>query len=420
MPHSWFRLSIVAIVLLCPLAAAEDWPQILGPNRNGIVSDTGLNLDWKTKPPKTLWKVPIGHAYSSVAIVGDWLYTMAKRQKRDIALCLDARTGKELWSFDAVPSYIDVQKQGAGPRATPTYHQGKLYCLFARGELLCLTDKGKKVWQRNMFQDTLAKSKEGEFYYWGVSMSPLVEGDAVIVQPGGDKNNSAAAYHKDTGKLLWTAGDDPMGYASPIAITTSGSRQVVVPTGQSILGIDPAKGKILWRYAFGNQFNVTCAIPVWNDNLLFVSAAYGGGCAALEIIPAGNGKDQWSVREKWTNKKYMQNLMATSMIVDGHIYGCHGDLAAFFLRCLDQKTGQVKWEQRVQGRYSFLALDKHILCWHERGSLTLIEATPAEFRIKGELPKLLTYKSWAMPALANGKLYLRDERHLLCLDLRRN
>jgi outer membrane protein assembly factor BamB len=419
MPHSWTLSSILTLVLICPLAIAEDWPQILGPHRNGIVPDTGLNVDWKMTPPKTLWKVPIGHAYSSVAIVGDRLYTMAQRGKRDIALCLDAKSGKELWSYDAVPSYIDVQKQGAGPRATPTYHQGKLYCLFARGELLCLTDRGKKVWQRNMFTDTGAKSQEGEFYYWGVSMSPLVEGEAVIVQPGGDKNNSVAAYHKDTGKLLWTVGEDPMGYASPISVTIDGSRQVVVPTGQSILGIEPSKGKILWRYPFGNRFNVTCAIPVWKDNLLFVSAAYGGGCAALEIFHRGKSDESWIVQKKWTNKKELQNLMATSMIVDGYIYGCHGDLAAFFLRCLDQKTGQVKWEKRVQGRYSFLALDKHILCWHERGNLSLIEATPAEFRVKAELPKLLAHKCWTMPAFANGKLYLRDEHHLLCLDLRK-
>src|SRR5438874_12604555 len=119
MPYPWTRLSILTFVLACPVAAADDWPQILGRQRNGIVGDTGLNVDWKTTPPKILWKVPIGHAYSSVAIVGDRLFTMAQRDKRDIALCLDANTGKELWSFDAVPSYIDVQKQGAGPRATP-------------------------------------------------------------------------------------------------------------------------------------------------------------------------------------------------------------------------------------------------------------------------------------------------------------
>lgn len=410
------RLSILTLAFACSLARADDWPQILGLNRNGIVPDKGLNLDWKTTPPKTLWKVPLGNAFSSVAIVGDRLYTMAKRGQRDIALCLDANTGQELWSYDGVPTYIDVQKQGAGPRATPTYHGGKLYCLFARGELLCLTDKGKKVWQQDMFKDTGAKSQEGEFYYWGVSGSPLVEGDVVIVQPGGTKNNSVAGYHKDTGKLLWTAGDDPMGYASPIAITVAGQRQVVVPTGQSILGVDPVKGKILWRYPFGNKFNVTCSIPVWKDNLLFVSAAYGGGSSALEILGKG---DEWTVHEKWTNKKQMQNLMATSMIVDGHIYGLHGDLAAFFIRSLDQKTGQMKWEKRVQGRYAFLALGKHILCWHERGNLYLIEATPADFRITAELPKLLTYKCWAMPAFANGKLYLRDERNLLCLDLRK-
>jgi outer membrane protein assembly factor BamB len=271
-----------------------------------------------------------------------------------------------------------------------------------------------------MFKDTGAKNLAGQYFYWGVSMSPLVEGDLVIVQPGGTKDNSVAAYHKDTGKLVWTAGSDPICYASPIAITVAGKKQLIVPTGQSVLGIEPAKGQVLWRYGFGNEFNATCATPVWTNNLLFVSAAYGAGSAVLEIVPPENdAKKNWTIREKWKNKKVMQNLMATSMILDGHVYGCSGDLKAFFLRCLDLSTGAVKWEQRVEGRYGLLALDGHLLCMGERGDLLLLQAQPQAFTVKAELGKLLAYKTWAAPAFAGGKLYLRDDHHLLCLDLRK-
>jgi outer membrane protein assembly factor BamB len=395
---------------------ATDWPQFLGPNRDGMSEETGLNWDWKTNPPKTLWKVPLGNGYSSVAIVGDRIYTMAKRGARDGAVCLDVKDGKEIWFYDAAPSYIDKQKQGAGPRATPVFHHGKLYCLFAMGDLVCLTDAGQRVWEVNIFKDSGAANPAGGLYYWGVSYSPLVEGDAVVVQPGGSKGNSVAAYHKDTGKRLWLAGDDPAGYASPIAITVADQRCLVCPTGRSVLGIEPTRGTVLWRHSFGNQFNATCSNPVWKENILFVSAAYGAGCAALELTP---GKEQWTVREPWKNAKSLQSLFATSIVQDGYAYGMHGDLSAFQLRCLDLKTGAIKWSERVSERYSLLWAEKHLLVWGERGSLLLVKTTPDAYTVEGELPKLLAYKSWAMPALADGRLYLRDTGHLLCLDLRR-
>ncbi len=422
MPTAFRRISLrcvaacLAVLWLADCPHAADWPQFLGPQRDGVSTETGLNWYWQKRPPKSLWKVPLGKGYSSVAVVGKRIYTMAQRGKRDGVVCLDAKDGKEVWFYDAAPTYIDKQKQGAGPRATPVFHQGKLYCLFPMGDLVCVTDQGKHVWSVNIFGDTGAANPAGAWYYWGVSYSPLVEGDAVVVLPGGNKGNAVAAYHKDTGKRLWMAGDDPFGYASPIAITVGGRRCVVCPTGRSVLGIEPTRGTVLWRHRFGNQFNATCSTPVWKDNILFVSAAYGGGCAALELTP---DDPRWAVRELWGNRKSLQSLFATSMVIDGYLYGMHGDLSAFQLRCLDPKTGTVRWSERVDQRYSLLAAEKHLLAWGERGSLLLVKATPDAYTVEGELPKLLTYKSWAMPALADGRLYLRDGGHLLCLDLRR-
>jgi outer membrane protein assembly factor BamB len=406
-------------LLLSPLPTLADWPQFLGPNRDGVVKDKGLNLDWKVKPPATLWKAPIGNAFSSVIIVDGKIYTMGRRDKNDGVTCLDARDGKELWHTDVAPTYLDKQKHGYGPRSTPTHHLGKLYCLFPMGELVCLTTAGKKVWEANLFKDTGAKNHAGEVYYWGVSMSPLVEGDLVIVQPGGADNNSVAAYHKDTGKLVWKVGSDPMGYASPITATIAGRKQLIVPTGQSVLGIEPSKGEVLWRHTFGNQFNATAASPVWADNVLFVSAAYGAGSAALEILPPpAKSAGTWTVREKWKQKR-MQNLMATSIIHDGHIYGFSGDLSAFLLKCISLTDGEIKWEQRMPSRQGLLGLDGHLLLVGERGDVQLVEAQPRSFVVKGELPKLLAYKAWSAPAFADGKLYLRDQQQVVCMDLRK-
>jgi outer membrane protein assembly factor BamB len=417
-------LLCAVIVLLASGGAARAqgkdaklwWPQFLGPQRDGISREKIGNTDWKKTPPKVLWKVPLGEAMSSFTVVGDRLYTTAKHDKMDAAVCLDAANGKEIWSVDLAPTYVDRQRQGSGPRSTPTYHDGKLYLLMPMGELFCLAaEDGKKLWSADQFKDTGASNPAGGFYYWGASLSPLIEGDLVIVQPGGSKQNSVAAYHKDSGKLVWKAGDDPAGYGSPIAVTIEGQRQLIVPTGSSVLGIEPTKGTVLWRYVFGNQYNATCTTPVWSDNLLFVSAAYGVGSACLEIT-VKNGT--WTATEKWKHKK-LQVLFATAMVVDGHVYGCHGDLSAFALKCLDLKTGEVKWEERMDDRQSLLAIDGYLLCWGERGSLRLLELQPKAFVQKGELRDLLKYKAWAAPALADGRLYLRDQSTALCLDLRK-
>jgi outer membrane protein assembly factor BamB len=392
------------------------WPQFLGPDRNGLSRETGLNLDWDKKRPRVLWKVPLGSAFSSLTVVGDRLYTMAKRGPRDMVVCLETATGKEVWAHDAAPTYVDTQKQGQGPRSTPTYHQGKLYCLLPMGELLCLdAASGRRLWEVNTFKAADADNPAGAFFYWGVSPSPLVVGDLVIVQPGGKQDRSVMAFHKDTGAVVWGAGSDPYGYSSPVVITAAGRRQLVCPTGQSVLGLDPVQGTVLWRYPFGNRFNVTCANPLWVNDLLFISAAYGGGCAALELRRDG---ERLEVREKWKSKKNLQTLFATSIIHEGHIYGCHGDIGAMRLRCLDLGTGKVAWDERADGRYTFLGVQGHLLALAEGGTLRLFELTPKALVVKGALPDLLTYKAWAAPALADGWLYLRDQQHVLCLDLR--
>lgn len=415
-----FAALVLAAVSAIPLRAAdppkETWPQFLGPDRNGLSKETGLNLDWKAKPPKEVWKVPLGAGFGSVIVVGDRLYTMAQRKERDFVLCLDAGTGKEVWALDAAPGFIDkAQKQGPGPRATPTYDKGKLYCQMSDGDLLCVNaDDGKEVWRANILKAADTPDRNGERFYWGLSASPLVEGDLVVTQPGG-KKASVVAFNKADGKVAWKAGGDPSGYASPIAITVGKKRQLVVPTGQSILGLDPAKGDVLWRYPFGNTFDATCANPVWDDGVLFVSAAYGAGCAALEIKADGDG---WAVKERWANNK-LQTIFGTAAVLNGYVYGHHGDLGAILLKCVDLKTGEVKWESRQPARSTLIAAEGHLITLDERGGLRLVAATPEDYRLKGELAKVLTPKAWAAPALANGKLYLRDQKDLVCLDLRK-
>jgi outer membrane protein assembly factor BamB len=393
-------------------AEPEDWHQFLGPRRDGICRQSGLNLDWQKKPPAVLWKVPLGEGYSSMSLAGDRLFTMHKRGQRDFVVCLDAQTGKEVWAFDAAPSYLDKQEICAGPRSTPTWHQGRLYCLMAKGELYCLAAAdGKLVWKTNVFSATGAPERSDDVYYWGMSGSPLVEGELVIVQPGGDRDNSVAAFHRDTGKLVWTAGGDSPAYASAIAIEAHQQRLIVCATGESILGLN-ARGQVLWRYAFGNS--CTCATPLWVEETLFVSAAYGVGSAALKLDFDGQ---RWTVREKWTSKQ-LQNQFATSIIWKGAIYGCHGDRGAAQLRCIDFHTGKEKWSDRQPGKCSLIACEGQLICLSENGVLRLVAADPAGYRVQAQLAGILTDTAWPPPALHRGRLYLRDDKHLFCLDLR--
>jgi outer membrane protein assembly factor BamB len=416
------RFAFVFPLVLVSLAAVPvpdgndpEWGQFLGPNRNGISSETGLNLDWTKKEPKTIWKVKLGSAFSSLAIAGDRLVTTAKRGDRDYIVCLATKDANELWAVDAAPTYIDTQHAGAGPRSTPTIAGEYVFCLMPRGDLLCVALKdGKQKWMKNIFEVSGAKEHFGDYYYWGVSYSPLVEGDLVITLPGGDKDNSVLALNKDNGKKVWSVGSDSAGYGSPITITSHKRRMIVCPMGKAVLGLDAVKGDILWRYEFGNQFDATCATPVWTNDLLFVSAAYGTGCAAVEIKADG---DKYTASHKWKNKD-LQNLMATSIVHDGYVYGCHGDLGAIFMKCVDLKTGEVKWDERQkEGRFGLIGAEGHLLCLSEKGSVFLVEANHERYVEKGRLTKVLAYKAWAMPALAKKRLYLRDESQVVCLDL---
>lgn len=392
------------------------WTSFLGNNRNGISDEKGLNLDWNVHRPRVLWRVPLGGGYSSIVIAEDRIWTMASHLNNDYVVCFDALSGKKQWSTLAAPTYLDRQRQARGPRSTPTFHAGKLYCLLPAGDLLCLdATSGTIEWKVNIFQLSGAQRQEQKtIYYWGMSASPLIEGDLVILQPGGSNNNSVIAINKDTGKLVWATGIDPPGYASPIVIETENQRQLIVPTGQSILSLTPDKGDLLWRIVWGNKYNCNCATPVWNDNSLFISSAYGTGCMRFGLTTQN---EQIRPISRWKNLS-LQNQFATSIIKDGFIYGPHGDLATVTFRCLDMQRGQVQWISRRVGKCTQILAEGHLICLTEQGTLVLVEANPTEYREKGRINGLLSFKAWAHPALANKRLYIRDEKRLICINLK--
>jgi outer membrane protein assembly factor BamB len=377
-------------------------------------SETGLNLDWKKSQPKVVWQVPGGAAFSSLAIVEGKVVTGCERGKADGVLCLEAASGKELWFREVGPAYVDKQRQGAGPRATPTVAGGVVYASMATGELAALKlADGSELWKVNIVTLAGVKDRAGEQFYWGQSASPLVEGDLVIVQPGGTNGRSVLALDKNTGKIVWQVGDDVMGYASPIAIDLGKRRLLIVPTGQAVLGLDPVKGELLFRQPFGNQFGATCSTPVWTGEVLLLSAAYGGGTLALELSPNG---DKIDVKEKWKSRDLM-SLMAPLIVRNGQLLAFHGDLSRFGIRSLDVATGNLLWTHNLPGRLCFVWAEDHLFGVTEQGTIQLIKPGEKGVSIEGEITDLLKGRVWAMPALVGKRLYLRDARTILCLDV---
>lgn len=384
-------------------AALGDWPQWRGPNRDGISEETGLLKTWPANGPKVLWRAGSGEGYSGLSVAQGRLFTILGQSGNEIAIALDAKTGREIWR--TAIDRIFHNDQGSGPRSTPTVDGELVYVLSARGKLAALNTKdGKKIWERN-----LVSEYGGRVPTWGVSVSPLVEGNMLLVDVGGNSGHSVMAFNKATGAVIWKSESDVPGYSAPIAVTVNGVRQVLVFTGSALVSFAPADGKLFWRYPWQTSYNVNAATPVFIPNdRVFISSGYGKGAALLQMQTAGN---KVSVREVWKSRE-MKNHFSSSILHQNHLYGFDDA----FLTCLEVATGEPKWQQRGFQKGSLLFADGHLIVLGERGNLALVEATPAGYKEKAA-HQILQGKCWTAPTLANGVLYLRNQSEMLAVEV---
>ncbi|HEV3260820.1 MAG TPA: PQQ-binding-like beta-propeller repeat protein [Gemmataceae bacterium] len=396
-----------------PPSPASGWPQWRGLRRDGVAHEPDLLMAWPRSGPPKVWEIPGGEGYSAFAVAGGRAYSMLQQNDRQAVVCWNAADGKELWRAPLEGAY---SKQFAGPRSTPTLDGDRLYAVSAGGQFACLTaDTGHVLWKHDLLAEFHAANLE-----WGIAGSPLVDGDLVFVNPGGPNGHSVAAFHKSDGRLAWKALDDPAGYSSPVALTASGVRQVVFFTGAGAVGVAAADGKLLWRFPWLTDYGVNAATPLTfkarkGDEVLdyvFISSGYGKGCALVKI--EGDGKVGFRARRVYEGNQ-MCNHFASPVRYHDHFYG----LNEAKLTCMDVRTGQVKWERSGFQKGSLLRVDGYLLVLGEYGKLALMEATPEEPPDIASASPLGRRRCWTMPALADGKLYLRDETKVLCLKVRK-
>jgi len=402
----------LAVPLLLALASgqasgadgpAEDWPQFRGPERDGRSDETGLLLPWPADGPKRLWRVELGSGYSGISVYKGRLYTMFGRDGDELAVALDARNGETIWSFRTDANRGD--SQGAGPRSTPTLDEGIVYVLGAQGRLHALNaGDGKPVWSHDLRGEYGARIPQ-----WGVATSPLVEGNLLLVDAGATGKGSILAFDKRTGKLVWRAFDDAAGYSAPIAVEVGGVRQVLFFTARHLVSIAPGDGTVLWSLPWKTSYDVNAATPVFiPPDRFFVSSGYDVGGAVYRIRVDG---EKITVSRVWANRE-MKNQFSSSILVGGDLYGFDDKN----LKCVDAASGQTRWRERGLGHGSLTYADGHLIVLGERGELVLVEATPEAYRERGRT-RVFEGKTWTVPTLANGVLYLRDEKELVALDV---
>jgi outer membrane protein assembly factor BamB len=396
----------------CGPAQAEDWPQWRGPGRDGLSRESGLLTSWPAKGPAVVWKAPSGRGFSSVAIAQGRLFTMEEEAgqgsapRHEAVVCRDARSGLEIWRFHYPNEYFE--RFGSGPRSTPAVDGNLVFAVGPTGIFHCLrADTGAKVWRYD-----LGDELQGREVRYGMSFSPLVEGDLVYATPGGPDGHCVLALEKHTGRVVWRALDDPMGYSSPIIATLAGVRQLLVFTNTALVSLSPTSGKVYWRYPWetNNGFNI--ATPLAFGSYVFISSAYRKGCALLEVTAEVDG----ALRpHRVYEHNRMRNYFSSSVRWGEHIYG----FDEMDLVCMNVRTGAVVWREKGARSFrkgSLLVAAGHLIVLGEEGLLALAEATPAGYREKARC-RVSENKCWTVPVLVGGRLYVRDESQLLCLDL---
>lgn len=410
-------VSLIGVLVLLTITGqvgqADEWPQFLGPERNGISAETGLLNEWTDSSVAEVWRADGGVGMSGLAIRDGKLVTLIQDAGRQRVVAHNAKTGEQLWQNPIAPAFRNAM--GNGPRATPTIVGDQVFVFTGEGILAALNfSNGKTIWKLDVFNETGGKSAE-----YGTACSPLVTGDLVIVTVGAPAA-TMAAYDIKTGDKVWGTGDDPAGYSSPSLLTVAGQKQLIAFTGNSLLGLQPKTGAKRWRYPYVTEYRCNTATPISVDGNIFISSGENHGAVMLGL---NVNSDTFAVREVWQSqgvKSVMRNEWQTSILLGGHLYGFDNVGSAgqvTHLTCIEASTGKRVWQKPRFGKGNMIAADGKLFISTMKGEVVIARASPDSYQELGR--KLVIDTTRQAPALADGRLYLRDDKEIVCLDVRK-
>ena len=401
-------LIVLLSTLLGAVLAANDWPQFLGPSRNGVYSGAQINEKWPKTGPRALWRKQIGAGLSGPVVAGSRLILFHRLSDREIVEAFDAVTGAPQWRHVYPTTYRDDFGFDEGPRAVPVVAGGIVYTYGAEGKLHAVDlATGKPLWSVDAMRQF-----EVDKGFFGAAGSPVVEDGKVIANVGGRKAG-IVAFEAKTGKIVWTATTDGASYSSGIAATILGRRYIVFLTRAGLVGLEPSNGQVRFQrpWRARQAASVNAATPIVADNRIFVSAEYGPGAGVLQF-------DGTKLTDVWLSDEVLSNHYATSVLHEGTLYGFHGrqEFQPVF-RAVDLLSGKVRWSTGSFGAGSVMLAGNRLLIVRESGELVLAAASPASFQQIASA-QILPATVRAYPALAGGILYMRNDDTLIAVDLR--
>ena len=417
-----FAVATLFIASACVMAHGSDWPQFRGPNHDGSSSEKILKT-WPASGPRQIWKAPLTDGFSAMTVGGGKVFTLVAREmdgaRQETCVALDAATGRELWAAPlGIAKYDGGGDRGApgndggdGPRSTPAYDDGKVYTYSSRMVLKCLdAQSGKEVWSKDVMHE-----HNGKNIMWESAASPLIEGDLVYVACGGAEE-SLLAFNKKDGEVVWKGESDGLTHSTPIAATILGVRQVIYYTQSGLVSMAPKTGAVLWRYEFKFGRGSVAISPVVSGDIVYCSATYGIGSRACKITKTG---DTFTATGLWAMPRNEQaNHWTTPVCADGYLYGIF-DQAKFGtapLKCVEIATGAVKWSKPGFGPGGCTLVDGHVLVLSDAGDLVLVKATPEAYT-EVTRSHVLAGKCWNYASVSNGRIYARSTKEGVCLDV---